>query len=508
MSSTPARQRATTPRGFTLIELLVVIAIIAILAAILFPVFARVREKANQTSCLSNQRQLAVALMIYANDHDEMLPLPNEWVEASNLAADPKIFNCPSTSAQGVPSAPNYGMNAFLFNVDPQSGGLGPVSLGQITDPTTIELTADIANITANTIITLDPNDPNYYKQAIKQEFSNPFPTSYSIMGFGGGGNGAARHGGKVAASYVDGHVALLGSLDLGSGMTGYNIPRSGGRMYVRFADTKDWTDAQERLHAAIGFNIPGPYDTIINSAGNIQGVTYNTGNPIDDSGFSPAGGWKMTGPANLAFNAGDTYCYIASGGNKTLMLDVSLSSDAVVLFGALNPYVESLGPFMPSSDSPTYDWNSVGKAIQLNNAIGFIRGGSELAYAGQNYIDYTSPDWIAPPTYARGKSFLFTSARNVRLELVTSAATGSLYFPTEPDAYWQFSGPTADKHTFYATTAVTCYTKFKVITAADTVQYEGPWIAYSYSVGSRPYPMLTVAQGSMTLKEILYTGQ
>ena len=61
-------------RGFTLIELLVVIAIIALLAAILFPVFAKAREKARQTQCLSNIKQLALAVLMYANDHDEFLP--------------------------------------------------------------------------------------------------------------------------------------------------------------------------------------------------------------------------------------------------------------------------------------------------------------------------------------------------------------------------------------------------------------------------------------------------
>jgi len=61
-------------RGFTLIELLVVIAIIAILAAILFPVFAQAREKARQTSCLSNTKQLATAIAMFTQDHDEALP--------------------------------------------------------------------------------------------------------------------------------------------------------------------------------------------------------------------------------------------------------------------------------------------------------------------------------------------------------------------------------------------------------------------------------------------------
>ena len=58
--------------GFTLIELLVVIAIIAVLAAILFPVFARAREKAHQTTCISNQRQIAAAIHMIAQDHEEV----------------------------------------------------------------------------------------------------------------------------------------------------------------------------------------------------------------------------------------------------------------------------------------------------------------------------------------------------------------------------------------------------------------------------------------------------
>lgn len=70
-------------RGFTLIELLVVIAIIAILAAILFPVFAQAREKARQTSCLSNMNQLGKAAMMYAQDYDELL-VPHRTVNTLN----------------------------------------------------------------------------------------------------------------------------------------------------------------------------------------------------------------------------------------------------------------------------------------------------------------------------------------------------------------------------------------------------------------------------------------
>src|SRR3982074_603449 len=67
----PRKERHMKRRGFTLIELLVVIAIIALLAAILFPVFAQAREKARSISCLSNLKQLGTANMMYAQDYDE-----------------------------------------------------------------------------------------------------------------------------------------------------------------------------------------------------------------------------------------------------------------------------------------------------------------------------------------------------------------------------------------------------------------------------------------------------
>ena len=95
-------------RGFTLIELLVVIAIIAILAAILFPVFAQAREKARQVSCLSNARQIALGVRMYVQDYDETFPL---WHAYSKKTAAPHygievdvqpylknqaIFKCPN----------------------------------------------------------------------------------------------------------------------------------------------------------------------------------------------------------------------------------------------------------------------------------------------------------------------------------------------------------------------------------------------------------------------------
>lgn len=94
-------------RGFTLIELLVVIAIIAILAAILFPVFAQAREKARQTSCLSNVKQITLGMLMYVQDYDETFPSgydfgpPLEWREVTQLLvygkyATTALFQCPS----------------------------------------------------------------------------------------------------------------------------------------------------------------------------------------------------------------------------------------------------------------------------------------------------------------------------------------------------------------------------------------------------------------------------
>jgi prepilin-type N-terminal cleavage/methylation domain-containing protein len=74
------RRHRPAPRAFTLIELLVVIAIIAILAAILFPVFAQAREKARAISCLSNLRQIGLATQMYLQDYDETYPSGWGWV--------------------------------------------------------------------------------------------------------------------------------------------------------------------------------------------------------------------------------------------------------------------------------------------------------------------------------------------------------------------------------------------------------------------------------------------
>jgi prepilin-type N-terminal cleavage/methylation domain-containing protein/prepilin-type processing-associated H-X9-DG protein len=86
MTALSPRQRVTR-HGFTLIELLVVIAIIAILAAILFPVFAQARESARKTSCVSNLKQVGLAILMYSQDYDETFP----YVDAHGYPVDPSI---------------------------------------------------------------------------------------------------------------------------------------------------------------------------------------------------------------------------------------------------------------------------------------------------------------------------------------------------------------------------------------------------------------------------------
>lgn len=107
-------------RGFTLIELLVVIAIIAILAAILFPVFASAREKARQTACNSNSRQIAMAFYQYTMDYDEAFPIESHgvnmcgrvWVDfLEPYVKNGDVFFCPSIERRVNPASAHCGAN-------------------------------------------------------------------------------------------------------------------------------------------------------------------------------------------------------------------------------------------------------------------------------------------------------------------------------------------------------------------------------------------------------------
>ena len=113
------RRRMPRKTGFTLIELLVVIGIIIILAGIIFPVFAQVREKGRRTACTSNLRQLWMGLRMYVDDNDGKYPYYwDPWVGGedghkiiaplySRYVSDAGVFYCPSASKYGPESFPN-----------------------------------------------------------------------------------------------------------------------------------------------------------------------------------------------------------------------------------------------------------------------------------------------------------------------------------------------------------------------------------------------------------------
>ena len=140
-------RRCRASQGFTLIELLVVIAIIAILAAILFPVFAKAREKARQTTCASNQKQIGLGILQYVQDYDEHYPITSGlnfncsgWAAAGVYAyvKSTAVFHCPDdptvTNAQGVPIS--YAMNFNLI----YSG----VTLAHQSSPASTVLTCEV----------------------------------------------------------------------------------------------------------------------------------------------------------------------------------------------------------------------------------------------------------------------------------------------------------------------------------------------------------------------------
>ena len=152
-------KRRTSRFGFTLIELLVVIAIIAILAAILFPVFAKAREKARQITCASNEKQLGIAFLAYSQDYDEQLPFGNCGIEvgSANLrgwngegwAANIYPY-VKSTGAYKCPDDPNQSSQiSYAFNeafLIPTAGYAGTPSIAGFASPAKTVLLSEMSN--------------------------------------------------------------------------------------------------------------------------------------------------------------------------------------------------------------------------------------------------------------------------------------------------------------------------------------------------------------------------
>ena len=171
-------------KGFTLIELLVVIAIIAILAAILFPVFAKAREKARQSSCLSNAKQIALAGIQYAQDYDEtMVPsydgVARTWCQlVEPYMKNTQIFRCPSNGSKVYQnsSSPSYGWNWRYLTYYHSGGsgyGRGGIPIARITMPAETIMAGDSGANSLGYVLSSAQIDPSYAPTGMHNDGDN-----------------------------------------------------------------------------------------------------------------------------------------------------------------------------------------------------------------------------------------------------------------------------------------------------------------------------------------------
>jgi prepilin-type N-terminal cleavage/methylation domain-containing protein/prepilin-type processing-associated H-X9-DG protein len=212
-------------RAFTLIELLVVIAIIAILAAILFPVFAKAREKARTAACESNCKQIGLAFVQYVQDFDEKYPPMwvgpggNNMTFGSEMLVQPYIKNqqafiCPSdTNPNAGPSgwlgAPGNFKTSYLYNWNVgwnMNAGTTGIAMAACVSPATTVCFACGGVQTNTTTPYVTVNSPIKASSWILW-----YPNDGNVSGGNGDWAGpAVRHNGMTVCGYLDGHVKVI----------------------------------------------------------------------------------------------------------------------------------------------------------------------------------------------------------------------------------------------------------------------------------------------------------